>query len=57
MFNIVSIIPGIDTGAPDLTERSRGFDPPNVLSIIPSVLAMFFLIFFFKEADSDLVFK
>ena len=57
MFNIVSIIPGIDTGAPDLTERSRGFDPPNVLSIIPSVLVIFFLIFFFRETESDLVFK
>ena len=57
MFNIVSIIPGIDTGAPDLTERSRGFDPPNVLSIMPSVLVIFFLIFFFRETESDLVFK
>ena len=57
MFNIVSIIPGIDTGAPDLTERSRGFDPPNVLSIIPSVFVMFFLMFFLREAESDLVFR
>jgi len=47
----------MDTGAPDLTERSSGLDPPKVLSIISSVLATFFLILFFKRTERDLFFK
>ena len=57
ILSIVSIIPGIETGAPDLTDRRSGFYPPNIFPITPSVLDIFFLMLFFKTTDSDLAFK
>ena len=57
IFSIVSIIPGMEIGAPDLTDRSSGFDPPNVFPITFSVLDIFFLMLFFKTKDNDLAFR
>ncbi len=39
-FNIVSIIPGIDTGAPDLTDTRRGFSPSNLFPVNFSSLSI-----------------
>ena len=52
-FNIVSIIPGIETLAPDLTETSKGFfkSPnffPESFSIFLSSLLISFKIFEFN---------
>ncbi len=41
MFSTLSIIPGIETRAPDRTENSSGLtEPPNPLLISPSTFAM-----------------
>ena len=56
-FRTVSIIPGIETGAPDRTESKRGFSPPKEAPTTPSVFLIYFLIFFFKAKESFLFFK
>lgn len=57
MFKTVSIIPGIDTGAPDLTDNKRGFSPPKELPTTSSIFLIFFLILFLRDVDSFLCFK
>ena len=57
MFKIVSIIPGIETGAPDLTESKRGSSPPKDFSSIFSTFTTFVLIFFFKETEREPFFR
>ena len=57
MFKIVSIIPGIETGAPDLTESKRGSSPPKDFSSIFSTFITFDLIFFFKETEREPFFR
>ena len=57
IFKTVSIIPGIDCLAPDLTERSRGLvASPNLVPIIDSTSDMLSFTSFAKLSGKDLLF-
>ena len=65
MFKMVSIIPGIETGAPDLTDKRRGFSPPKDFPEAASTFLILFpisllrpgliFLFFIKETHSWVV--